>query len=59
MIDGNLNAIVEALVGKELAPRWWESPNKAFESHTPLEMLEIDKQRVVEYLYWHAYASGG
>jgi hypothetical protein len=56
---GKLNYLVEGLVGKELAPKWWESPNKAFESHTPLEMLAIDGERVKEYLIWHAYCAGG
>ena len=55
---GKLNYLVEALVGEDLAPMWWKSQNRAFEYRTPLEMLDIDSERVKEYLLRHAYCGG-
>ena len=40
-------ALVIALVGKEHALGWWNSPNRAFDNQTP---LETDISRVYEYL---------
>lgn len=43
-------ALVVALVGKNLAQSWWTSPNKAFEGQTPLEQFEKNPERVYSYL---------
>ena len=34
----------------ELVNKWWESPNLAFEGKTPLEVFEIDRQDVIDYV---------
>jgi folate-dependent tRNA-U54 methylase TrmFO/GidA len=45
------NRILYALLGsEELVQKWWESPNKAFDGMTPIEMLDQDKDRVKNYL---------
>ena len=42
--------LVIAMVGKELAEKWWNSPNKAFDGDTPEMMYSIDPSRVYAYL---------
>ena len=45
------NRILYALLGsEELVQKWWESPNKAFDEMTPIEMWNRDKTRVKNYL---------
>ena len=52
MIKERCDALVIAMVGKELANGWWNSPNKAFNGQTPMETpLEI------VYSYLMGYAS--
>lgn len=41
------DALVIALVGKDLAEGWWNSPNRAFNNKKPID-CDIDK--VYEYL---------
>lgn len=55
----SLNKVVIALVGVELAPKWWDSPNKAFEGKTPNEIYEENPKKVKNYLLWHATCGGG
>jgi hypothetical protein len=43
-------ALVIALVGKDLAPQWWTSANRAFEGQTPSEQFECNAERVYSYL---------
>jgi endo-1,4-beta-D-glucanase Y len=43
-------ALVIAMVGKELSEQWWTSPNKAFEGQTPREQFEANSERVYSYL---------
>jgi hypothetical protein len=43
-------ALVIALVGKNLALDWWASANKAFEGQTPLEQFDRNPERVYSYL---------
>jgi hypothetical protein len=43
-------AIVTALVGKDMADRWWNSPNKAFNMRTPAGMWIEDYHMVYDYL---------
>ena len=47
-------ALVIALVGKDMAQQWWTSANKAFEMQTPLEQFERSPERVYGYLMQHA-----
>jgi hypothetical protein len=47
--------MVEALVGKEMAPKWWASPNKAFKDQTPFVAFELNSDEVHDYLAWHCY----
>lgn len=51
-------ALVVALVGKDLAVKWWQSPNKAFSMHTPEVIYKHAPDRVYQYLMSH-YDGGG
>lgn len=44
------NALVTALVGKEYADEWWDSPNKRFDGETPRKIFDIEPNRVYNYL---------
>lgn len=44
-----------AMLGKDLALKWWDSPNKAFDMKTPEEQWEQDYLTVYNYLMDHAY----
>jgi hypothetical protein len=43
-----------AMLGKEMAPKWWDSPNKAFDLKTPNEQWQIDPESVYDYLMFYA-----
>jgi endo-1,4-beta-D-glucanase Y len=43
-------ALVVALVGRDLAPQWWTSANLAFEGQTPCEQFDRNAERVYSYL---------
>ena len=47
------DALLIALLGKDLAPKWWESRNKAFDGKTPAEQWGIDPQSVYDYLIFY------
>lgn len=53
------NMLVIALVGKELADKWWNSPNQAFNMQTPTAMWLYDSKQVHDYLMHHAFVGGG
>ena len=53
------DALVIALVGKDLAHVWWKSPNKAFDMKSPDDMWIEDYNRVYNYLMHHAFVGGG
>lgn len=40
-------ALVIALVGKEAAPHWWNSPNKGFDGRLP---CVVEPREVYKYL---------
>ena len=44
------NVLVIALVGGELADKWWSSPNKAFDMQTPATAWLQDYYKVYAYL---------
>ena len=44
------DALIIALVGKDLAFEWWLSKNKAFDDKTPEAMYQEDPNRVYNYL---------
>ncbi len=46
--------LVIALVGKQMACKWWTSSNLAFDSITPEQMSKEDLTRVYNYLMHHA-----
>jgi hypothetical protein len=50
------DALLIALLGKEMAPKWWKSPNRAFDGKTPDIVFSIDPEEVYKYLTLH---SGG
>lgn len=56
-----LNLLVESLVGSgSNAELWWNSPNKAFNSRTPMSLMnEQEWKDVRDYLMFHAYSGGG
>ena len=43
-------ALVIAMVGADMADRWWNSPNKAFDGRTPAGQWLIDYESVYRYL---------
>jgi len=43
-------ALVIALIGKEMASQWWTSANRAFEGQTPNEQFDRNAERVYGYL---------
>lgn len=45
------DSMVSALVGDEFVEQWWNSPNRAFNSFTPLEVWKTDRVLVLTYLY--------
>jgi hypothetical protein len=54
MIEGRCNALVIALVGKELSEKWWDSPNKFWNGKTPRSVFDHDYMDVYNYLMYHA-----
>jgi hypothetical protein len=42
--------MVGAMVGPNLAAKWWTRPNRAFDGKMPAEMWREDWQRVYDYL---------
>lgn len=51
----SLDRLVTSLFGgtESLAARWWNSPNKAFDAKTPLEVYETDPEKIQTYLLKH------
>lgn len=43
-------ALITAMVGKELADKWWKSPNKAFGGDTAEQMYSVAPSAVYAYL---------
>ena len=54
MLRQRSEALVIALVGKEMAPKWWQSENKAFGDKTAEVMFQEDPEAVYNYLMDHA-----
>ena len=58
VLRARCEALVIALVGKDMAPKWWTSSNRAFEGQTPQEQFDRNAERVYSYLmgsaegYW-------
>jgi hypothetical protein len=50
VLKARSEALVIALVGKEMALHWWTGKNRAFEGQTPLEAFEANAERVYGYL---------
>lgn len=46
-------ALVLALIGKNQAPNWWSSANKAFDGKTPEEHWKVNPEDVYNYLMYH------
>lgn len=45
------DVMLQALLGnKEVIVKWWNTPNKAFNDETPIEVFERDEQLVFKYL---------
>ena len=43
-------ALITAMVGAELAPKWWTGPNKAFGGDTPEQIYSVSPSSVYAYL---------
>ncbi len=53
----SLDVLLIAMLGnKELADRWWYSPNRAFDMQRP---IDVDVRVVRRYLMNHAFGYGG
>ncbi len=54
-VKEKLDVILFSMLGsKELVEKWWVSPNKAFDMHTPLTLMEDKKHEVIDYVLGHA-----
>jgi hypothetical protein len=42
--------LVIAMVGKEMAPKWWNGSNKAFDGKSPEEDFKENPEKVYSYL---------
>lgn len=51
------NTLLIALMGSEMAPKWWDSPNRAFAGELPKTVFETDPHAVYKYLMNYALAS--
>lgn len=50
-IKNKINVYLLAMLGsQELVTRWWCSPNKAFDTMTPLEMFDRHAEVVYNYV---------
>jgi hypothetical protein len=46
-----LDGLLFAIVGDDtLVERWWNGPNKAFDMQKPIDMFEVDSERVRDYI---------
>jgi len=46
-----LDGILFAMVGDDtLVERWWNGPNKAFDMQKPIDIFEVDSERVIDYI---------
>ena len=43
-------ALITAMVGKELVPKWWNRPNRAFGDNTPEQIYSVAPSAVYAYL---------
>ena len=43
-------ALVTAMVGSEMAPKWWTGPNRAFGGDTPEQIYSVAPSAVYAYL---------
>lgn len=50
VLKARSEALIIAMVGRELATQWWHGANKAFEGQTPHEQFEQNAERVYSYL---------
>ena len=54
VIRQRCDMLVMSLVGKDLAPEWWQSKNHAFDGRTPEAMFQQDPNTVYDYLMDYA-----
>ena len=50
LIRKRCEALIIAMVGKELAEHWWNNPNKAFNNDTPEQVYSVEPIKVYAYL---------
>lgn len=56
MDKNRLNGLLFAMTGSQtLTERWWNSPNKAFDMQKPIDVFEVDSERVRDYIISCAY----
>lgn len=50
VLRNRCNILLTALLGKEHAESWWDSPNKRFDGETPRKVFDSEPNRVYNYL---------
>jgi hypothetical protein len=50
MIKDRSDALLTAMLGKDLVEQWWQGENKRFDGLTPAEQWEKDPEGVYSYL---------
>ena len=45
--------MLESLLGLKHSKIWWDSPNKAFDMETPINIFNTEPNRVYNYLMSH------
>lgn len=53
------DALLVAMVGKQMVDDWWNSPNMAFDMRSPVDVWKDDYNLVYDYLIHHAFIGGG
>lgn len=50
--------MILSILGAEVAAKWWNGKNKAFDGNTPNEMFDKDPARVYSYVIGHVDGYG-
>jgi hypothetical protein len=53
LIRQQCNDMLRAMVGENIIPKWWDSPNQAFDMQTPKIVFDKDPNKVYTYLAQH------
>jgi hypothetical protein len=50
IVRSKCDALLETMLGKEFAIKWWNSPNKAFDNNIPEMIFNTEPESVYAYL---------